>query len=99
MGRCPTPWRDDDVATGSTLPLWQTGQVLASVSAAAQQPVFPVQNLIILAIVAAVVYPLQKKLRETVSRRRRERWAEEERQAELEREQQDAPRSGDDERP
>ncbi len=70
-----------------------------SLPAAAQQPVFPVQNLIILAIVAAVVYPLQKKLRETVSRRRRERWAEEERQAELEREQQDAPRSGDDERP
>ncbi|MEW1955009.1 hypothetical protein [Terrabacter sp. NPDC080008] len=59
--------------------------MLASVQAAAQQPVFPVQNLIILAIVAAVVYPLQKKLRESVSRRRRERWAEEDRQAELER--------------
>lgn len=101
----PRPWRDDEAATGPTLPLWQTGQVLASVQAAAQQPVFPVQNLIILAIVAAVVYPLQKKLRESVSRRRRERWAEEDRQAELERDElerrdleqqeQDAPRSDD----
>lgn len=53
------------------------------------------QNLIILAIVAAVVYPLQKKLRETVSRRRRERWAEEDRLAELERQKQDAPPSDD----
>lgn len=54
------------------------------------------QNLIILAIVAAVVYPVQKKLRETVSRRRRERWAEEDRQAELERQEQDAPSRDDD---
>lgn len=89
------PWHDDDVATGSTLPLWQTGEVLVSLPAAAQQPVFPVQNLIILAIVAAVVYPLQKKLRETVSRRRRERWAEEDRLAGLERQEHDAPSSDD----
>ncbi|GAA2026407.1 hypothetical protein GCM10009740_15250 [Terrabacter terrae] len=54
-------------------------------------------NLIILGIVAAVVYPLQKKLRETISRRRLERWAEEDRQAELERQEQDA-RPSDDER-
>lgn len=91
----PAPWRGDDVATGSTLPLWQTGQVLASVPAAAQQPVLSLTNLIILGIVAVVVYPLQKKLRETISRRRLERWAEEDRQAELEREEQDAPPSDD----
>lgn len=53
------------------------------------------QNLIILAIVVAVVYPLQKKLRETVSRRRRERWAEEDRQAELQRQEQGAPARDD----
>ena len=70
--------------------------MLAFLPAAAQQPIFPVQNLIILAIVAAVVYPLQKKLRETVSRRRRERWAEEDRLAELERRKHDAPPSDDD---
>ena len=42
------------------------------------QPLISVTNLVILIIVAAVFYPLQKKIRETVSRRRRERWAEEE---------------------
>lgn len=48
-------------------------------SATADQPVFSVANLVILIVAAAILYPLQKKLREAVSRRRRERWAEEER--------------------
>lgn len=71
--------------------------MLASVPAAAQQPVFSLTNLFILAVVVAVVYPLQKKLRESVSRRRLERWAEEDRQAELEREKRDAAPPSDDE--
>ena len=71
--------------------------MLASVPAAAQQPVFSLTNLIILAVVVAVVYPLQKKLRETVSRRRLERWAEEDRQAELERQKRDTAPPSDDE--
>ena len=58
------------------------------------QPIFSVTNLVILIVVAAIVYPLQKKIRETVSRRRRERWAEEERLAEQEAERRDGP-SGD----
>lgn len=71
--------------------------MLASVPAAAQQPVFSLTNLIILGVVVAVVYPLQKKLRETVSRRRLERWAEEDRRAELERQKHDADPPSDDE--
>lgn len=71
--------------------------MLASVPAAAQQPVFSLTNLIILGVVVAVVYPLQKKLRETVSRRRLERWAEEDRRAELERQKHDAAPPSDDE--
>jgi hypothetical protein len=70
--------------------------VLATLTTATSSPpVFSVTNLVILIIVAAVLYPLQKKLRETVSRRRRERWAEEDRLAELEREQQDRPQDPD----
>ncbi|MGO4600102.1 hypothetical protein [Terrabacter sp. 2RAF25] len=61
-------------------------------TATSNQPTFSATNLIILLVVAAVVYPLQKKLREVVSRRRKERWAEEDRRAELEREQPDGPR-------
>ncbi|WP_374968488.1 hypothetical protein [Terrabacter sp. BE26] len=72
--------------------------MLASVPAAVQLPVFSLTNLVILAIVAAVVYPLQKKLRESISRRRLERWAEEDRQAELERQERDAPPSDDEHR-
>jgi hypothetical protein len=73
--------------------------VLATLlTATADQPVFSVANLVILIVVAAIVYPLQKKLRQVVSRRRRERWAEEDRVAELEREQADQPAPGDEQR-
>lgn len=50
-------------------------------TATPEQTVFSVTNLVIFIVVAAIFYPLQKKLRETVSRRRRERWAEEDRLA------------------
>ena len=63
-------------------------------TASADQPAFSVANLVILVVVAAILYPLQKKLRQVVSRRRRERWAEEEGRAE--REQADGPAPGDD---
>jgi hypothetical protein len=69
--------------------------VLATLPTADGPPVFNATNLVILIIVAAVLYPLQKKLRENVSRRRRERWAEEEHLAELEREERDGPPSTD----
>ena len=72
--------------------------MLATLPPADGPPVFSATNLVILIIVAAVLYPVQKKLRESVSRRRRERWAEEERLAELEREERDGPPSTD-ERP
>ena len=58
-------------------------------TATAEQPVFSVANLVILIVVAAILYPLQKKLRQVVSRRRRERWAEEDRRANLERDGRD----------
>jgi hypothetical protein len=71
--------------------------VLATLPTATNNPpAFSVTNLVILLVVAAVVYPLQKKLRESVSRRRRERWAEEDRLAEAELEQRDRPTSTDD---
>ncbi|EWT00137.1 hypothetical protein N865_18145 [Intrasporangium oryzae NRRL B-24470] len=38
---------------------------------------FSPTGLIIVLVVAAIVYPLQKKLRESVSRERKERWARE----------------------
>jgi len=70
--------------------------VLATLpTATTAQPVFSVTNLVILVILGAIFYPLQKKLRESVSRRRRERWAEEDRLAELEREARDRPPSTD----
>ena len=50
-------------------------------TATSEQTFFSVTNLVIFIVVAAIFYPLQKKLRETVSRRRRERWAEEDRLA------------------
>ena len=65
-------------------------------SATNNAPAFSVTNLVILLVVAAIVYPLQKKLRETVSRRRRERWAEEDRLAQTELEHRDRPSSTDD---
>ncbi|GAA5017850.1 hypothetical protein GCM10023258_04340 [Terrabacter aeriphilus] len=58
---------------------------LTSLPTADPGPVLNPTNLLILLVVGAVLYPLQKKLREAVSRRRRERWAEEDRLAELER--------------
>lgn len=58
-------------------------------TATSNPPAFSVTNLLILLVVGAIVYPLQKKLRQNVSRRRRERWAEEDRLAELAREEQD----------
>jgi hypothetical protein len=70
--------------------------VLATLPTATTAPTFfSATNLIILVILGAIFYPLQKKLRETVSRRRRERWAEEDRLAELEREERDRPPSTD----
>ena len=58
-------------------------------TATSNPPAFSVTNLLILLVVGAIVYPLQKKLRQNVSRGRRERWAEEDRLAELAREEQD----------
>ena len=56
-----------------------------------EQPLFSVPNLVIFIVVAAVFYPIQKKIRETVSRRRRERWAEEEQLTEQDGEPHDRP--------
>ena len=70
--------------------------MLATLQAATTAPpVFSVANLVILIVVAAILYPLQKKLRQVVSRRRRERWAEEDRRADLERGPADRPAPGD----
>ncbi len=60
-------------------------------TAATDQPILSVTNLVILIVVAAVVYPLQKKIRETVSRGRRERWAEEEQVAARDLDERDRP--------
>jgi hypothetical protein len=69
--------------------------VLATLPTATNdQPLISVTNLVILIIVAAVFYPLQKKIRDTVSRRRRERWAEEEGATEHDLDDRDRP-SGD----
>ncbi len=65
-------------------------------TATGDQPGFSVTNLIILLVAVAVFYPLQKKLREVVSRRRRERWAEEARRAEREQEPGDRSAQDDD---
>ncbi len=48
------------------------------VDVAAQQGGFSWVNLAILVVVAVVVWPLYKRLRSSISRRRRERWAREE---------------------
>ncbi|NUO36838.1 MAG: hypothetical protein HOQ18_17850 [Dermatophilaceae bacterium] len=64
-------------------------------TATSNQSSFSMTNLIILILVAAVVYPLQKKLRESVSRRRKEQWAEKDRLADLERDEQDGPQRPD----
>jgi len=94
--------RGDDIAvTRLTLRLWQTAEVHSTIpAAAADQSVFSATNLIILLVAAAIFYPLQKKVRDVVSRRRRERWAEQDRLAEMEQEQeqeqQDGPPPGHD---
>jgi hypothetical protein len=97
------PRGDDNAVTRLTLRLWQTAEVHSTMAAAAaDQPVFSATNLIILLVAAAIFYPLQKKVRDVVSRRRRERWAEQDRLAEMERdadmgqEQQDGPPPGHD---
>ena len=64
-------------------------------TATSNQSSFSMTNLIILILVAAVVYPLQKKLRESVSRRRKEQWAEKDRLAGPERDEQDGPQRPD----
>ena len=46
---------------------------------------FPVTGLITIVVAAAIFYPVQKKVREAASRSRRERWAEEDRVAEQQR--------------
>ncbi|GAA2742921.1 hypothetical protein GCM10009868_14800 [Terrabacter aerolatus] len=60
-------------------------------TATPDQTFFSVTNLVIFIVVAAIFYPLQKKLRETVSRRRRERWAQEDQLAGRERDDSDHP--------
>ena len=49
-------------------------------------------SVIILLVAAAIFYPVQKWLRGNVSRRRKERWAEEDRQAQERLRLQDEPR-------
>jgi hypothetical protein len=57
--------------------------VLATLPVAApSQTGFSFANLLLLAVVVAVLYPVQKKIREVASRRRRERWAREDQEAE-----------------
>jgi len=77
-----TPDAAAGAATPGRLRLWHTAGVLATLPVAApNQTGFSFANLLILAVVIAVLYPVQKKIRETASRRRRERWAEEDRAA------------------
>ncbi|MCU1538878.1 MAG: hypothetical protein JWP82_3229 [Humibacillus sp.] len=63
--------------------------------AAPEQHGFSFTNLLILLVVAAVIYPVQKRIRETLSRQRRERWAREDAaaQARLEERDRDLPPS------
>jgi hypothetical protein len=70
-------------ATVRRLRLWHTAVVLATLAVATpSQPGFSFANLLILAVAVAVLYPVQKKIREVASRRRRERWARQDRDAE-----------------
>jgi Sec-independent protein translocase protein TatA len=70
--------------------------VLATLPVAApSQPGFSFANLLILAVVVAVLYPVQKKIREVASRRRRERWAREDAEAEEQLRRRDHDDSGD----
>jgi hypothetical protein len=78
-------------ATSRRVRLWHTAGVLAALPlATSSQPGFSFTNLLILAVVVAVFYPVQKKIREVASRRRRERWAREEAQ-----QQRATPRDGE----
>jgi uncharacterized membrane protein len=54
--------------------------VLATLTGATTPPPsgFSFTNVIVLVLVVAVLYPVQKKIRDSVSRHRRERWAREE---------------------
>jgi hypothetical protein len=55
--------------------------VFANLSAATgSSTAFSWTSIIILLVAAAIFYPVQKRLRENVSKRRKERWAEEDRQ-------------------
>jgi hypothetical protein len=94
-----TPDAAAGAATPGRLRLWHTAGVLATLPVAApNQTGFSFANLLILAVVIAVLYPVQKKIRETASRRRRERWAEEDRAAEQlrRRDRDDSPGQGRD---
>lgn len=63
---------------GPRLRLWHTaGVVVALLSQTPANTGFSVTGLIFVAIFFALAYPLQKRLRETASRRRKERWARE----------------------
>lgn len=64
--------------TDPTVRLWHTARVLTTLMAQTHDGPFTVTGLIIVLIVFAVVWPLQRRLRDSVSRRRRERWAQEE---------------------
>jgi hypothetical protein len=78
-----TPDAAAGAATVGRLRLWHTAGVLATLPVAtASQPGFSLTNLLILAVAVAVLYPVQKKIREVASRRRRKRWAREDREAE-----------------
>jgi hypothetical protein len=78
-----TPDAAAGAATVGRLRLWHTAGVLATLPVAtSSQPGFSFTNLLILAVAVAVLYPVQKKIREVASRRRRERWAREDREAE-----------------
>ena len=94
-----TPDAAAGAATPGRLRLWHTAGVLATLPVAApNQTGFSFANLLILAVVIAVLYPVQKKIRETASRRRRECWAEEDRAAEQlrRRDRDDSPGQGRD---
>ena len=64
--------------------------MLATLTGATPPPSgFSFTTLLVLALIIAVVYPVQKKIRDTLSRRRRERWAREDAVVQERLEQQD----------
>ena len=89
------PWVAAGAATPGRLRLWHTAGVLATLPVAApEQTGFSFTNLLILAVVIAVFYPVQKKIREVASRRRRERWAREDLEAQQQFDRRDSGESG-----